>query len=66
MCWGSSLTAFTWSVAERAKYIHSYNILFVSWLRERSIYKAKRSFPFLAEQQIDVSERDVGETTRDT
>ena len=65
MCWGSTLTAFAWSVAERTKYIHSYNILFVSWLRERSIYKTKRSFPFLAEQQIDISERAVYKTTRD-
>ena len=42
-----------------------YNILFVSWLRERSIYKTKCSFPFLAEQQIDISERAVCKTTRD-
>ena len=67
-CWVSSLTAFSWSVAERTKYIRAYyTFLYHGWENEAYIH-AQRSFRFSAERHKTLAngtlaKRLVGETT---
>ena len=48
-CWVSSLTAFSWSVAERTKYVLAYRTFFIMAERTKHIH-AQRSVRFLAER----------------